>query len=232
MQPICPSSAFTESLGPCQRQVDAETHQAAVGGGVLELHLEHASRQVTKEKGQALLVIPHVGAGAVTATTVIAVPLPAIQMTVRRAEAGLRAQRTQIEQRRLFHDGRHITATEGVDELYGAMFQRRQSWRSFAHHVPGIGESYGVLIADQIVIGIAALFGVAGRPRLAVREVPGDDECQGPLGPCRYTRLGGEGRDGHGFPIGSTVIEPIIPLEIIPEVEDRSPPAGLLPCKA
>ena len=92
-------------LGARQRQIDAKAHEAIVPGGMAKLSIPHRCGQIAKEERGRLLVIPHVGAAAMAATSLVVTPFKTEKATILGAKAGLRAQVRQIEQGGLFDDG-------------------------------------------------------------------------------------------------------------------------------
>ena len=218
-----------ELLRAPDRQGHAEAHEARLARGVAELDLAHRERERAEQERRRLLVVPHVRARAVAAAGGVRAALPAVEAAVGRAEAGLRAQRGEVEERGLPHLGRQVAAREGGDERGRAAVQLGDLGQRLLRDVPGVREPRGVVVADPVVR--PGRVGLRG-PRDAVGEVPGEEE-------ERLARLpGGEvDRDrerGHRGVRGAcrALVEAPVGEEVVPEVEERARPASLRPARA
>ena len=161
-----------------KRQPDTEAHQSIVPGGVCKLNLTHPFRQIAEEERYGLLVVPDVGTGAVAGAFMVAAAFPAIETSVRRAEAGLCAQVGQIEQRGLLDHFGEFRVAEGADETYGRLLQLRKLGRHLLCHIPGIAVLSGVVIANPVCVAEpvssrAVSFLFPGSPGIAVGKMPG-----------------------------------------------------------
>ena len=80
---------------PCFRRVQGqsgtESHPALIISRIQKFHLAHGAREIAKQKGSRLFVIPDMGTGTMAAAGIIAAAFPAKEMTVCSAKTGLRA---------------------------------------------------------------------------------------------------------------------------------------------
>ena len=78
--------------GAVEREIDAETHESLVVGGVEEFDFAHGACEFTEEEGRGVLVVPDVGAGAVAGAGAVLAALPAEEVAVGGSEDGLAAE--------------------------------------------------------------------------------------------------------------------------------------------
>ncbi|MGC4105810.1 MAG: hypothetical protein QM753_05545 [Thermomicrobiales bacterium] len=206
-----------------EREVDAEAHHAVRAAGVQELDVTHGAGEVAEEEGGRLFVVPDVGAAAVARSPVIVAAFPAHHRAIRDAEGRLRPQGAEVVERGLLHDVGEIRAEDGVHEIERFRFQLRELGCGLDEHIPGIGEAGGVVVAHRG--GIREVL----KPRLAVREVPGEEEGEDVRFARRDRHLRGDGGNRVVSLAALAVVQHAIGGEVVPEVEDGIPPTHIRP---
>ncbi|MBA7665547.1 hypothetical protein ES703_73621 [subsurface metagenome] len=95
---------------------------------------------------------------------------PAVESSVRCAEAGLGAQRADIEEGRFLHNFRQCTFAESPHKANGRFFELCKLRCHLLGHAPGVRVLRRVIVADSVFIAVFR------RPGITVGKVPGNQE--------------------------------------------------------
>ncbi len=144
-------------------QHDTKTHQPIFTGSIIEFDITHCFCQFPEQERGSLFIIPDMRAGAVTGTPRIHAPLPSVESSILRPEAGLGSQGAHIEQSGFLYHFRVITLKECCYKFNGFGFKVRQCWVDFSNHIPCI------IVPGSIIISHALAC-----PCIPVWEMPGE----------------------------------------------------------
>lgn len=140
--------------------------------------------------------------------------LPPHQVAARQAEHRLRPQHREVEQRRLLHARGQRRARQGLDEGYRAALELGHARHDLGSRRPRVGIERAVIVAHGLL-----------RPRLAVGEVPREEEDEAAALARRYAPLDGQRRRRVGLRHrGRALGERAVGAEVVPEVENRVVP--------
>ena len=209
-----------EPLGAV-RQSLTKPHAAAVVHRVAEGGPSQRARELREQMRRRRLVVPDVRAVAFAAAALIAAALEAVELAVRRAEAGLRDERREIRRGAVLHAGRQGALAHHGGECSRAFLEALQVRRHVLGRLLGVVEARAVVVADARA-AFARRRGPAAAVGRAIREAPRDQERE--IGAGARGDLTCEANRRDRTRIVGFGPERAVGGEVVPEVHGARPP--------